>query len=229
MQGFDHPHFKTRMESMNKLLLYSMAHHAEDKPAIIWVPSRSAPCPSLSSTPPPSSFLSSAIARQVARDVITHANASESPQRYLHASPEDLAPLLKHVKSKVLAESLSLGVGFFHEAMTENEREIVLQLFSKGAIQIVVATHNMCWDFHGLAHLVVVMGTEFYDGKQHSYVDYPMTDLLQMIGKAGRPNVDSSAKCIVFGYARKKEFYKKFIYEPLPGTPPALASPSYPL
>ena len=40
MQGFDHPHFKTRIESMNKLLLYAVAHHAEDKPAIIWVPNR---------------------------------------------------------------------------------------------------------------------------------------------------------------------------------------------
>ena len=32
------------------------------------------------------------------------------------------------------------------------------------------------------AHLVVVKGTEFYDGKQKRYVDMPVTDVLQMMG-----------------------------------------------
>jgi len=201
---------------MNKLLLYAVSHHAESKPVIIWVPNRN-------------------LTRQIARDILTHANADDTPKRYLHCSPEDLAPLLKHVKSRALQECLALGVGLFHEAMTENEREVVQQLFRSGAIQIVVATHNMCWDLHASSHLVVVMGSEYYDGKLHkydsvalfprnfnlidshcSYVDYSITDMLQMLGKAGRPNVDTSSKAVIFAYSRKKEFFKKFIYEPLP-------------
>ena len=35
------------------------------------------------------------------------------------------------------------------------------------------------------AHLVV-KGTEFYDGKQKRYVDFPVTDVLQMMGRAGK-------------------------------------------
>lgn len=30
-------------------------------------------------------------------------------------------------------------------------------------------------------HLVIVKGTEFYDGKTHRYVDMPVTDVLQVI------------------------------------------------
>jgi len=65
------------------------------------------------------------------------------------------------------------------------------------------------------SYLVVIMG-KYYEGKEHRYVDYPISDMLQMIGRAGCPNVDDSAMCVIFGHSRKKEFYKKFIYEPLP-------------
>ena len=36
------------------------------------------------------------------------------------------------------------------------------------------------------ARLVIVKGTEYFDGKVSRYVDYPLTDVLQMIGRAGR-------------------------------------------
>ena len=32
------------------------------------------------------------------------------------------------------------------------------------------------------AHLVVLMDTQYYDGAEHRYTDYPITDILQMVG-----------------------------------------------
>jgi pre-mRNA-splicing helicase BRR2 len=40
------------------------------------------------------------------------------------------------------------------------------------------------------AHLVVVMGTQSYDASGTGSSDYPVTDLLQMMGRASRPNID---------------------------------------
>jgi len=197
MQGFDNPSFKEQILSMNKLLLYSVSNHAEDKPVLIFVPSRK-------------------LARQVAQDIITHSVMEQTSKRFLHCTVKDLEPLFKHIESKALKEALSCGVGFYHEALTEGERDVVMRLWRSGAIQVMIATHAMTWDIHANAHLVVVMGTQYYEGKQHAYVDYPITKVLQMIGKAGRPGVDDSSKCIIFGHSKKKEFYKKFIYEPLP-------------
>ena len=48
------------------------------------------------------------------------------------------------------------------------------------------------------------------------YVDYPVTDILQMIGQANRPLIDDSATSVLLCQSSKKEFYKKFLYEPLP-------------
>jgi pre-mRNA-splicing helicase BRR2 len=74
----------------------------------------------------------------------------------------------------------------------------------------------MCWGMTLSAHLVVVMGTQFYDGRENAHTDYPITDLLQMMGRASRPQIDTSGKCVILCHAPRKEYYKKFLYEPFP-------------
>lgn len=44
----------------------------------------------------------------------------------------------------------------------------------------------------------------------------PITDVLQMMGRAGRPQFDVSGVACVFVHDIKKNFYKKFLYEPFP-------------
>lgn len=60
------------------------------------------------------------------------------------------------------------------------------------------------------------MGTQYYQGQEQGYGDYPITDILQMMGRAGRPDKDESGKCVILCHAPKKDYYKKFLYEPLP-------------
>ncbi|KAF6777285.1 hypothetical protein AHF37_08922 [Paragonimus kellicotti] len=82
--------------------------------------------------------------------------------------------------------------------------------------QILIATSTLAWGVNFPAHLVVVKGTEFYDGKTMRYVDYPITDVLQMMGRAGRPQFDDQGKAVIMVQDTKKAFYKRFLYEPFP-------------
>ena len=41
-------------------------------------------------------------------------------------------------------------------------------------------------------------------------------DVLQMMGRAGRPQFDDQGKAVVLVHDVKKQFYKKFLYEPFP-------------
>jgi pre-mRNA-splicing helicase BRR2 len=41
--------------------------------------------------------------------------------------------------------------------------------------------------------MVIVMGVQFYEGKEHRYIDYPVMDVLQMMGKACRPLEDENS------------------------------------
>lgn len=42
------------------------------------------------------------------------------------------------------------------------------------------------------------------------------TDVLQMMGRAGRPQFDDQGIAVILVHDVKKHFYKKFIYEPFP-------------
>lgn len=44
-----------------------------------------------------------------------------------------------------------------------------------GLSQVLIATSTLAWGVNFPAHLVVVKGTEYYDGKSRRYVDYPIT------------------------------------------------------
>lgn len=80
----------------------------------------------------------------------------------------------------------------------------------------MITTATLAWGVNFPAHLVVIKGTEYYDGKLKRYVDMPITDVLQMMGRAGRPQYDNSGVAVVLVHDIKKSFYKKFLYEPFP-------------
>jgi len=44
---------------------------------------------------------------------------------------------------------------------------------------------------------VIVKGTEFYDCKLKRYVDMPITDVLQMMGRTGRLQYDNIGKALI--------------------------------
>ena len=47
-------------------------------------------------------------------------------------------------------------------------------------------------------------------------MDFPITDVLQMMGRAGRPQYDKHGVAVIMVHDPKKSFYKKFLYEPFP-------------
>ncbi|KAH1038232.1 hypothetical protein J1N35_039975 [Gossypium stocksii] len=59
----------------------------------------------------------------------------------------------------------------------------------------------LCWGVPLSAQLVVVMGTQYYDGRGNAHTDYHVTDLLQMTGDASRPLLDNSRKCVILCHA----------------------------
>uniref|UniRef100_A0AAR2JSR6 Activating signal cointegrator 1 complex subunit 3 n=1 Tax=Pygocentrus nattereri TaxID=42514 RepID=A0AAR2JSR6_PYGNA len=189
IQGFNVSHTQTRLLSMAKPVYHAIMKHSPSKPALVFVPSRRQ-------------------TRLSAIDILTFCAADVVPQRY--------SELVNKLSDATLKETLSNGVGYLHEGLSTTERKIVEQLFNSGAIQVVVASRSLCWGTNISAHLVIVMDTQYYNGKIHAYVDYPIYDVLQMVGKANRPLQDDEGRCVIMCQGSKKDFFKKFLYEPLP-------------
>lgn len=64
--------------------------------------------------------------------------------------------------------------------------------------------------------MVIIMGVQTFDGQEHRYVDYAIADVLQMMGRACRPSVDTSSRCVLMCQQTRKDFFKKFLNEALP-------------
>jgi len=197
IQSFTIPHFPSLMLAMAKPMYTSILQMSPDKPAIVFVPNRKQ-------------------TRASALDLLAACVADDDEDRFLHPSIEDIAPVLRHVHESALADSMSHGIGYFHEGLDSNDKRIVSHLYSRGALQVMIASRDICWELDCTAHLVVVMGTQFYEGREHRYIDYPISEILQMFGKASRPMEDKVSRGLLMVPAVKREYYKKFLNEALP-------------
>ena len=62
--------------------------------------------------------------------------------------------------------------------LVERDRRTVEELYISMKIQVMIATATVAWGVNFPTHLVIVKGTEFYDGKLKRYVDMPITDVV---------------------------------------------------
>ena len=185
------------MQSMNRPTFLAIKAHSPNKPVIVFVPSRRQ-------------------TRLTSRDLINFCGSEDDPRRFVGMSEDDLAVNLSRVKDEALREALSFGIGLHHAGLVESDRQLTEELFANNKIQILVATSTLAWGVNLPAHLVVVKGTQFFDAKLEGYKDMDLTDVLQMLGRAGRPQFDSSGIARIFTQDAKKEFYKHFLHTGFP-------------
>ena len=185
------------MQSMNKPTFSAIKTHSPEKPVIVFVASRRQ-------------------TRLTAKDLINLCGMEDNPRRFVRMSEDDLQLNLSRVKDEALREALSFGIGLHHAGLVESDRQLAEELFANNKIQILVATSTLAWGVNLPAHLVVVKGTQFFDAKIEGYKDMDLTDVLQMLGRAGRPQFDTSGIARIFTQDAKKEFYKHFLHTGFP-------------
>ncbi|KAK0494609.1 putative RNA helicase [Armillaria luteobubalina] len=197
LQSFTIPHFPSLMIAMSKPAYLAIVEYAPTKPAIIFVPSRKQ-------------------CRLTVDDLLIHCAADDKPDRFLNVEVADIQVHLDHLRDEGLKETLKKGVGYFHEAMDKQDKRIVQRLFESGAVQVLVASKDTAWSIPVASYIVIIMGVQYYEGKEHRYVDYPVMDVLQMMGRACRPRDDERSRCVLMCQQTRKDFYKKFLAEGLP-------------
>ncbi|PNY25026.1 helicase mug81 [Tolypocladium capitatum] len=185
------------MQSMNRPTFLAIKNHSPNKPVIVFVASRRQ-------------------TRLTAKDLINFCGMEDNPRRFLRMDEDDLQLNLTRVKDDALKEAINFGIGLHHAGLVESDRQLAEELFLNNKIQILVATSTLAWGVNLPAHLVVVKGTQFYDAKMEGYKDMDLTDVLQMLGRAGRPQFDNSGVARIFTQDSKKDFYKHFLHTGFP-------------
>jgi len=197
IQGFAGRHYCPRMATMNKPCYAAIKEYSPNNPTLIFVASRRQ-------------------TRLTAFDLISYAAGDENPRSFLGCSEDFIESVAETIQDESLRHTLTFGIGLHHAGLSSKDRDTVERLFLGGEIQVLVATATLAWGVNLPARFVIVKGTEYFDGKQSRYVDYPLTDVLQMIGRAGRPGFDTEGKALVMVEESKKSFYSTFLYLPFP-------------
>ena len=185
------------MQSMNRPTFLAIKAHSPEKPVIVFVASRRQ-------------------TRLTAKDLINFCGMEDNPRRFVRMEEDELQFVLSRVKDDALREALSFGIGLHHAGLVESDRQTAEELFANNKIQVLVATSTLAWGVNLPAHLVIVKGTQFFDAKLEGYKDMDLTDVLQMLGRAGRPQFDTQGVAKIFTQDAKKDFYKYFLHRGFP-------------
>ncbi|UYV68024.1 ASCC3 [Cordylochernes scorpioides] len=197
ISGYPNRHYCPRMALMNKPTFQAIKTHSPDQPALVFVSSRRQ-------------------TRLTALDLIAYLAAEDNPRQWVNMTDVEMDYHLENVRDQNLKLVLAFGIGLHHAGLQEKDRALVERLFLERKIQVLIATATLAWGVNLPAHLVVIKGTEYYDGKTNRYVDFPITDVLQMMGRAGRPQFDNKGVAVVLVHDVKKPFYMKFLNSPFP-------------
>ncbi|KAJ7219396.1 putative RNA helicase [Mycena pura] len=198
IQSFTIPHFPSLMIAMSKPAYLAIVEYSPTKPVIVFVPSRRQ-------------------CRLTVDDLLTHCAADDKHDRFLNVEDSSvLNPHFENISDQGLVECLKHGIGYYHEALNKQDKRIVQRLFESGAIQVLVASRDTAWSLPVASYMVIIMGVQSYEGREHRYIDYPVMDVLQMMGRACRPSEDDRSRCVLMCQQTRKEFYKKFLAEGLP-------------
>jgi ATP-dependent DNA helicase HFM1/MER3 len=114
------------------------------------------------------------------------------------------------VENKELQDLVTCGVAFHHAGLDPNDRHAIETAFLKYDVSVICCTSTLALGVNLPCHLVVLKGTVSYQdgGKLTEYSDL---DVMQMLGRAGRPQFDRSAVAVIMTRSEKVDRYNKLI------------------
>jgi len=113
------------------------------------------------------------------------------------------------VISRELQETVRFGVAFHHAGLDVQDRNTVEQNFLKGQLSVICCTSTLAVGVNLPCHTVVLKGTvAFTDDKLQELSDL---EVMQMLGRAGRPQFDDSAIAIILTRSVHKARYEKMV------------------
>ncbi|XP_056091550.1 probable ATP-dependent DNA helicase HFM1 [Rhinichthys klamathensis goyatoka] len=120
--------------------------------------------------------------------------------------------LMKYANSLLdakLRDIFICGIGYHHAGMDVSDRKLIEKAFTVGDLPVLFTTSTLAMGVNLPAHLVVIKSTLHYVGG--ACEEYSEADLLQMIGRAGRPQFDTTATAVIMTRSQTKDKYTNFL------------------
>lgn len=113
------------------------------------------------------------------------------------------------LQDKQLSEIAQKGIAFHHAGLSMTDRSVIEDKFTNGDIKVLCSTSTLAVGVNLPAYLVIIKGTRMWsiNGSQ----EYSTLDILQMIGRAGRPQFETEGTALILTDEGSQEKYENLL------------------
>ena len=122
----------------------------------------------------------------------------------------DLHTEAQQLTNDTLRQSVLDGVGFHHAGLSKADKDRVEEWFREGVIDLLFSTSTLAWGVNLPARCVVIRDTKLHDPLEGE-VDMSPLDVLQMLGRAGRPGYDDTGYAWVVCDGADADRYRRLL------------------
>ena len=158
---------------------------------------------------------------KTARALMERARTDQQVEEFVpnyeeHPRYQLLIKELTKAKSHEVRELFAGGFGIHHAGLLRSDRGLSERLFSEGLINVLVCTATLAWGVNLPAHTVIIKGTQLYNPEKGAFTDLGVLDVMQIFGRAGRPQFDVSGEGIIITQHAKLAHYLQMLTQSLP-------------
>lgn len=110
-----------------------------------------------------------------------------------------------NVQDPELKNTLTSGVAFHHAGLDSSDRHLVEQGFLEAQVNVICCTSTLAVGVNLPCHMVIIKNTVSY--QDDGIKEYADLEIMQMLGRAGRPQFDTTAVAVII---TKQEKVKKY-------------------
>ncbi|KAI5477077.1 DNA/RNA helicase, DEAD/DEAH box type [Pseudohyphozyma bogoriensis] len=119
-------------------------------------------------------------------------------------------------RNREMKELAETGFGIHHAGMLRSDRNITERMFEANVTKVLCCTATLAWGVNLPAYAVVIKGTQLYDSGKGAFVDLSILDVLQIFGRAGRPQYEDQGVGYICTTSDKLDHYVQAIAQQHP-------------
>lgn len=116
----------------------------------------------------------------------------------------------RQLNDQSLTDCFLHGVAFHHAGLSMRDRQSVEQGFLNGTIKVLCSTSTLAVGVNLPAYLVIIKGTRMWNAS--ALQEYTQLDILQMIGRAGRPPFEKDGCAVILTDSLMQTSYENLIH-----------------
>ncbi|KAK5119691.1 hypothetical protein LTR85_007267 [Meristemomyces frigidus] len=116
------------------------------------------------------------------------------------------------VGDKDLRDTISSGVAFHHAGLQMQDRAAVEKGYLEGDVNVICCTSTLAVGVNLPCHMAIIKNTVSYQNNaMGGCKEYSDLEIMQMLGRAGRPQFDDSAVAVIMTRLQRVQYYEKMM------------------